>query len=198
MLHNGQHSDEDFQDLPNNYELYVMVQELVKKYTECKSECTLLKKKVHLLEQSIPQKQKISHEEYLTKHKRCDVSFIDWIDDMNILPADVKQILDTNYIEVVCQIIKNNHDYNSPICCLDNGNKIVTMIYNNKYWEQYNYEHYKKLFNHIQQTILMNSMSYGLESDHIVHLIDKLTSIDCDRSYNSFNNTLNGIIKQNL
>lgn len=201
MLHNGKHSDEDFEDIPNLYELYTMIQELAKKYTECQAECTVLKKKVLALEKSKgndDSENKMSHEEYLAKYKRCDNSFIEWVDHLQINPSDVKQLLDRNYIEVVCDIIKNNHNFSSPLCCLDNGNKTSIFIYNNKYWEPYTQEHFKKLFNHIQQTILVNSMSYDLDSDSIVHLIDKLTSVDSDKSRSNFNTTLSTTIKQNV
>jgi hypothetical protein len=144
MLHNEKNSEETM-DMPSMYQMYVMIQELTKKYTECKNECKMLRSKLAIIEKKT-NTEDLTPQQYAEKHKRCDVDYSTWIENLQINNSDIKNIIDLNIIHIVCKIIKNEHDYNSPIIAFKNKRNNIIMIYNGKHWENLHDRHICNLF----------------------------------------------------
>lgn len=185
-------NDEEIEDLPTINELYLMIKELAIKYKDCKKDCDQLKSKIRILEKK---NDEISPEDYLIKHKRCDESFSDWVSNININSNNIKQLLNNNYLDVLCNIIKSNHNYNSPLSAFKYHKKNMIMIFNNKYWQELTNEHMKYLIDSIFQNILINGCE-DIKSDYMSDVV-KIVS-EKGENYEEFRLKLFKQIKQNI
>lgn len=187
---------EELQDIPNSHEMYIMLQELACKLNKCTHECTMLRNRIKILEK----KDKINSilpEEYLAQNKRCDINYDKWIDTFNITKNHILQFVDTNYINAICNIIKDNHNFNSPLAGFKYKNKNNIMIFNNTYWIDFTHKNIKILIDNFTQRILMNE--HNISSENFSDIIKNITTKEInENTYELFYQTLFKKIKQNV
>ena len=179
-------NDEEI-DVPTTREIYIMMRELAKQYTSCKEECKQLKHRISILEKKT-NIQNISPQDYLLKNKRCDDNFNNWIDNFDIQTKFIKQLSDSNFITILCKIIVENNNYNSPFCAFKYKNKNNVMIFNGKYWEHFTIDHgYTMIIKEIVPKLLDIILSLSdKESDTIINIItDKNYDINFHNEFKS-------------
>jgi hypothetical protein len=191
-------SMEDMQDTPTIQEIYIILQEVVQKYKECKNECVSLKSRLNMLEKKYIKKE-ITPCEYLLQHKKCDISYDEWYKNICINREDIIFLLDDHYTESICKIIKNRHHYNSPICAFKYKKKNLVMIYNGKYWEDFTTDRIKTLMNTLLRTILGSLHTFNIDDNKFSAIVGKLTEGSFnDNSHIEFGNRLFKHINQNI
>lgn len=199
MLMHGKHNEEDTQDIPNMHELYIMMQELASKYTECKKECSELKKRLSLVEKEcIVSRKKTTPDEYLAEHKRCDEDFRSWINSIVVKESNVKKILDKHISDVLCDVIKEYHNFNSPLCAFKWNRKNAMHIYNKKYWEVFDATQAKYVVDTLLTYILVHISSFQLDDCEVDKIISVVTSRYSGNNYQDFMSKLFVAIEQNV
>ena len=196
ILNSRKNIEEEIQDLPNIYELYTIVKELGFKYDECKKECIQLKKRINILEKN---DKRDSPQDYLYKNKRCDESFYQWIQNIKYNTDEIKQLTSNNCFDIICNIIHNNHNFNSPIVAFKHKQKNIIMIYNTENWQEFTLDDSYKLFKSILQSIITNSSDLKINNDSLTNIIKILTANELDKdNYINFKLKLFKQIKQNI
>lgn len=177
MLHNDINKEETM-DMPTIYQMYVMIQELTVKYTECKNECKLLRSKLNTIEKKT-NTEDLSPEQYVEKYKRCDIDYLTWIENLEINNSQVKSIIDFNFIDVVCKIFKQEHNYESPIVAFKYKRNNCMMIFNGKHWENIQNNHICKIFDYIIPKMLEQSIDFDhYTSDKLVNILSSKNCSD--------------------
>jgi len=162
---------EELQDLPNMYEMYMMVKELGQKYVSCQEECKGLRDKVRALENEVKNIQ-IDHNDtgndkiekrftnpydYVCEQGDPDVSVEEWIKNLRVDDDDLQYLMDkpTAVIEFICKTVKGNCSEGSPLRAFKWNNTFYKVyVYTSKVWQPYTFEQFGYMIQQIIQYVL--------------------------------------------
>lgn len=141
-------SMEEMADLPSVRELFSLVQELSTKYEKVSNELTELKKYVDKT------KRQLSISDWLDENHHCDISFRDWIRNLQVSREHLLCIFTDNFVDGFFKIVKEGSEVSTdvPMKCFDQK-KSVFFIYDTN-WRTMNKFDYEFMFNCINSKII--------------------------------------------
>jgi DNA-directed RNA polymerase subunit RPC12/RpoP len=129
---------------PSNEVIYVLLEEMVHKYTNLTKEVEDMKKYIQKT------KKKMEMDKYLNQNIRAHQSFTIWKESIKIEQSDLQLIFDSNLALGIIQILEKNCKENDPIIAIQQK----MYIYEEESWNQLEDKKFCELIQYISKKIL--------------------------------------------
>ena len=167
MKEHEEYKEEDGRTIPNNSELWGVIQELVKSFEKIKMTIHMMKKKQKIYMERIEELEKIKNVKSQKKSKFSIIkwlnnscidetkSFLEWRRSWDVTDDQMIYLLKNKYVNGIVNILQESlNKYKPyPIHSFKEGNKKNMYIFDGKRWTLMTDKNYKELFTNIQAKI---------------------------------------------
>ncbi len=195
----AKHSMEEL-DVPPIRDMYIVLQKLVMDNEK-------LREKIAQLEKiASKEKKKMCLIDWLNMHKKPESDFVEWVKNIEVTQSDFGRILNSNIINLIMDIIKNNINGELiPICSFDQKLKTI-FIYTKKEWRIVEKDEFyrftdniiRKLTGQLNHWIQRNEMQLQNNEEKFHTYTKKIYAIDTDEVSQRIHLRLYNHIRYNL